>query len=69
MKFGDMLREYRLSRGATQQEFAERLGVTQPSYSGFENAGDVKLSTILRICTLLGVSPGTLLQFKKESEK
>lgn len=65
MTFGDMLREYRLSKGATQAEFADRLGITQPSYSYLENAKDVRLSTIIRTCELLGVSPAQLLSFKK----
>jgi transcriptional regulator with XRE-family HTH domain len=69
MTFGDALREYRLSQGATQTEFAERLGITQPSYSALENSRDVKLSTVLKVSELLGVPPGRLMAFNQEQGK
>lgn len=63
---GQRLARLRKERGITQQELAERLGVSQPIVSDYERAalrphGDliVKLTKILRISSdeLLGLTP------------
>jgi transcriptional regulator with XRE-family HTH domain len=36
LKFGQLIREHRLEQERTQQDVAERLGISQPSYSAYE---------------------------------
>lgn len=51
---GAGLRALRLERGLTQQQVAERLGMTQPEVSRLERRRDVRLSTIRAYVRALG---------------
>ncbi|WP_353268233.1 helix-turn-helix domain-containing protein [Gemmatimonas sp.] len=57
---GDQLRAYlkalRKTRGMTQQDLADRLGVTRPRVWKIEQSpGDVTLANLLAVLTALGV--------------
>ena len=58
---GQVIRELRLLRGKTQIEMAEILFCTQPTYSQWEAADDMRLSTLRSIAKALNVSPKDLL--------
>ena len=46
--------EIRKFMGFTQEELAEKLGVSQPSLSKLENQDDMQLSTLCRLIEALG---------------
>jgi len=50
---GSALRELRLGQGLTQQQVAERLGMTQPEVSKLERRRDIRLSTLRSYVTAL----------------
>src|SRR5688500_12874157 len=52
------VRALRLARGWTQQELAERSGVTLPSYRRFERTGKIALERLLRIAVALDARTG-----------
>lgn len=58
--FSRNVRDHLNKRGWTQQDLAERLGISQPAVGKYLS-GDVKLSTIERVAAALGVSPGNLI--------
>jgi len=49
-----LLAEIRKSVGLTQEELAERLGITQPSLSKLENQDDMQIGTLRRVIEALG---------------
>ena len=51
-------RALRLHRGWTQQETAERAGVTLASYRRFERNGSISLERLLKIAIALGAYGG-----------
>lgn len=51
LKFGQLIRQHRLEADLTQQDLAERLGITQPSYSAYETG--VALPTTPVLLTLI----------------
>jgi len=51
---GASLATIRRERGLTQQQVADRLGMTQPEVSKLERRGDVRLSTLRAYVTALG---------------
>lgn len=53
---GTALRRLRLHRGFTQQQLAERLGMSQPEISKVERRRDVRLSTMHAYVAALGGS-------------
>ena len=57
------IRKLRVSRGMTQVETAERLGVSQAAYSRLEK-GDVEISVgkLMDLCSIYGVMPEKLLE-------
>lgn len=69
--FGQHLREARLSRGLTQQELAERLGVAQVKHiSEYENGWrDPHLSTMRRFASALGVPVAALVEDKQSRKE
>lgn len=60
--FGKRVREQRIAHGWTQEQLAERAGLTPVQLSRIENgANEPKLRTIIRISRALQVSCGDLL--------
>lgn len=51
-------RVLRLHRGWTQQEAAERAGVTLASYRRFERSGNIALDRLLKVAIALGAYGG-----------
>ncbi len=67
MKIGDVIRKYRKEAGLTQEEMANRLGVTTPAVNKWENNNsnpDIELLT--PIARLLHISLDTLMSFQAE---
>jgi transcriptional regulator with XRE-family HTH domain len=52
--FAVLLSRLRERRGITQQQLADRLGITQATVSGIERRDDVQVSTLCRIVECLG---------------
>jgi transcriptional regulator with XRE-family HTH domain len=65
---GRRIARLRRDRGLTQVELAERLGITQPAVSDYEN-DDTRLSAeaVIQIARILGVSADELLGIKETS--
>jgi len=63
---GQRIARLRRDRGLTQVELAERLGLTQPAVSDYEN-DDTRLSAdvVVQIARILGVSTDELLGLKE----
>jgi HTH-type transcriptional regulator/antitoxin HipB len=64
---------FRKSQGLTQQEVAERLGVTQQTYARLEtNPASVSITRLFRVFTVLGVeinlSSESCSTIRKETE-
>ena len=49
-----LLSELRKFVGLTQEELAEKLGITQPSLSKLENQDDMQIGTLRRLIEALG---------------
>ncbi|WP_353097175.1 helix-turn-helix transcriptional regulator [Tissierella praeacuta] len=67
MQIGEVIREYRKRKNMTQEEMANRLGVTAPAVNKWENGNsqpDIML--LAPIARLLNVTLDTLLSFEKE---
>jgi transcriptional regulator with XRE-family HTH domain len=67
---GTRIARLRRDKGLTQVELAERLGVTQPAVSDYEN-DDIRLpaDVVVQIATILGVSTDELLGLKEVAAK
>ena len=63
---GTRIARLRRDKGLTQVELAERLGVTQPAVSDYEN-DDIRVpaDVVVEIATILGVSTDELLGLKE----
>ena len=56
-KFGDRLRHYRKSKGYSNYEhLAFDLDISRSQYGKYENGGNIKLSTLIKILDHLNVS-------------
>ena len=70
MQIGEIIRKYRKEKNMTQEDMANRLGVTAPAVNKWENGKTMQdimlLSTIAR---LLGISLDTLLSFREMREE
>ena len=69
MKIGEVIREYRKKKNITQEEMANRLGVTAPAVNKWENGNsqpDIML--LAPIARLLNTTLDTLLSFEEEQE-
>ena len=65
MQIGQVIRKYRKSKDMTQEEMANRLGVTAPAVNKWENGNSMPDITLLSpIARLLGISLDTLLTFQ-----
>lgn len=67
MKIGEVIREYRKRKNITQEEMANRLGVTAPAVNKWENGNsqpDIML--LAPIARLLDITLDTLLSFQEE---
>lgn len=65
---GATLRGLRAQRRLTQQQVAERLGMTQPEISKLESRRDVRLSTLRAYVAALGGTLGLVARFDGEVE-
>jgi transcriptional regulator with XRE-family HTH domain len=67
---GSRIARLRRDKGLTQVELAERLGVTQPAVSDYEN-DDIRLpaDVVVQIARILGVSTDELLGLKETPGK
>ncbi len=64
MQIGEVIRKYRIAKNMTQEEMAERLGVTAPAVNKWENGKTLPdISLLAPIARLLGTTPDTLLSF------
>lgn len=56
---GNRIRKFRLEKGWTQSDLAEKLGVTKPAVQKYENGGinNLKRETIQKLCELFRVPP------------
>lgn len=67
MQIGQIIRKYRKDRNMTQEEMANRLGVTAPAVNKWENGASFPDITLLApIARLLGISTDELLSFHEE---
>lgn len=65
MQIGQVIRKYRKSKDMTQEEMANRLGVTAPAVNKWENGNSMPDITLLApIARLLGITLDTLLTFQ-----
>jgi len=67
MKTGDIIRKHRKAQELTQEEMANRLGVTAPAVNKWENNITLPdVSLLAPIARLLGITTDELLSFKDE---
>ena len=67
MKLGEVIRKYRKIKNMTQEEMANRLGITAPAVNKWENGNSLPDITLLSpIARLLDISLDTLLSFQEE---
>ena len=70
MQIGKNIRKYRKEKGMTQEEMANRLGVTTPAVNKWENENSYPdISLLPPIARLLEISLDTLLSFQEELTK
>ena len=63
-----MLKAIRLERGLKQSEVAEKVGITQPTYSNIENGKrNPTVKTLRKIAKVLGVQISDLLDTEEEA--
>lgn len=62
-RFGMVVRRHRMARGWSQEEFADRAGLSR-SYSGEVERGNStpSLATVLKIAAALGATPSALVE-------
>lgn len=67
MRIGDVIRKYRKDAGMTQEEMANRLGVTAPAVNKWENNNSLPdVALLAPIARLLGISTDELLSFREK---
>lgn len=67
MQIGPVIRKYRKQKDMTQEEMANRLGVTAPAVNKWENGNSYPDITLLApLARLLDISLDTLLSFREE---
>ena len=68
-KIGELLSQYRKSKGLTQEEVGAMIGVQKAMVSKVENGLCVNFNTINRLAEALGVEPVVGLKPKKKADK
>ena len=59
--FGKVLRNYRIKFGFTQEQIAEKLGISVKYISRIENGNNgIKTQTLINYMNILGITPNTL---------
>lgn len=67
MQIGEVIRKYRKDKNMTQEEMANRLGVTAPAVNKWENGNSLPDILLLApIARLLDISLDTLLSYQEE---
>ena len=67
MQIGQVIRKYRKEQNMTQEEMAQRLGVTTPAVNKWENGNSYPdIMMLAPIARLLHISLDTLLSFQEE---
>lgn len=67
MSIGEVIRKYRKINDMTQEEMANRLGVTAPAVNKWEKGNSLPdVAMLVPIARLLGISLDTLLSFREE---
>lgn len=67
MQIGENIRRYRKKKNMTQEEMANRLGVTPPAVNKWENGNSCPdIALLAPIARLLDISVDTLLSFQSE---
>lgn len=67
MQIGQVIRKYRKNKEMTQEEMANRLGVTAPAVNKWENGNSMPdIALLPPIARLLGISLDTLLNFQED---
>lgn len=67
MQLGKVIRKYRKNKNMTQEEMANRLGITAPAVNKWEKGVSLPDITLLApIARLLGITTDTLLSFREE---
>jgi transcriptional regulator with XRE-family HTH domain len=61
MTIGENIRALRSQRGWTQEELAEKCGVTRQHINGIENGSQPSLSLIAKLAKLFHVKQGEML--------
>ena len=63
MNVGSIIKEARLSKGMTQEELAEKIGVKKSAVAKWENGrvSEIRRSNLKRLSDVLGVAPTKLL--------
>jgi transcriptional regulator with XRE-family HTH domain len=65
MQIGEVIRKYRKEQHLTQEQMADRLGVSTPAVNKWENGNSIPDVMLLApIARLLGITTDTLLSFK-----
>lgn len=65
MMIGDVIRKYRKEAGMTQEEMAQRIGVTAPAVNKWEKGStQPDISLLAPIARLLGITTDTLLSYR-----
>ncbi len=66
-KVGDVLQRHRKAIGFTQDQMAEKIGVSQNFYARIEaGASGMSIETLMSICTVLLITPNDLLLHDKQ---
>ena len=67
MQVGEVIRKYRKTGNMTQEEMAERLGVTAPAVNKWEKGNSLPdISLLAPIARLLNITTDTLLSFQED---
>ena len=67
--FGKKLKEYRIKMDFTQEELAEKIGISSKSLSQIELGNNfVSAETLEAICTALNISPKNIFDFDEQIE-